>query len=160
MNTVVLGLGNTLLRDEGVGVHVVERLNERYVLPADVTVIDGGTAGLELLYQLAGCERLIVCDAVNADAPPASVLSFTDEQVPAFFQRRLSPHQVGLADVLATLQLTDAAPEHLSLIDSLKKECPADWDAQKKEIETKKAALLAKINWWDQEHIAGGWVGG
>ena len=65
MRIVVLGLGNILLRDEGVGVRVIEALAARYVLPAVVEVVDGGTSGMELLDTLAGCDHLLVCDAVQ-----------------------------------------------------------------------------------------------
>ena len=116
MKVVVLGLGNILLRDEGVGVRVVEALAERYILPADVEVVDGGTAGMELLNTIAGCDHLLICDAVQTDAPPASVIRLADAEVPALFQTRFSPHQVGLADVLATLILTGEAPRTVTLI--------------------------------------------
>lgn len=63
-----------------------------------------------------------------------------------------------LAPELSDLHLL--VDELSSKIDTLKKECPADWDAHRKEIEEKKAALIAKINWWDAEHISGGYIGG
>ena len=90
MRIVVLGLGNILLRDEGVGVRVVEALAARYVLPAMVEVVDGGTTGMELLDTLAGCDHLLVCDAVQTGAPPASVVKLADAEVPALFQARFS----------------------------------------------------------------------
>lgn len=110
MRIVVLGLGNILLRDEGVGVRVVEALAARYVLPAMVEVVDGGTTGMELLDTLAGCDHLLVCDAVQTGAPPGSVVKLADAEVPALFQARFSPHQLGLAEVLATLILMEEAP--------------------------------------------------
>ncbi len=117
MRVVVLGLGNILLRDEGVGVRVVEALAERYHLPAEVEAVDGGTAGMELLNTLAGCDHLLICDAVKDDAPPGTVIKLADAEVPAFFQTtRFSPHQLGLADVLATLILTGEAPRTVTLI--------------------------------------------
>ena len=60
MKVIVLGLGNILLRDEGVGVRVVEALAERYSLPAEIGVVDGGTAGMELLNTLAGSGHLLI----------------------------------------------------------------------------------------------------
>ncbi|MEZ5599655.1 MAG: hydrogenase maturation protease [Candidatus Competibacteraceae bacterium] len=105
-----MGLGNILLRDEGVGVRVVEALAARYILPAVVEVVDGGTTGMELLDTLAGCDHLLVCDAVQTGAPPASVVKLADAEVPALFQARFSPHQLGLAEVLATLILMEEAP--------------------------------------------------
>lgn len=116
MRVVVLGLGNILLRDEGVGVRVVEALAERYALPPEVEVVDGGTAGMELLNVIAGCDHLIICDAIKGDAPPGTVIKLVDAEIPAFFQTRYSPHQLGLADMLATLALTDEAPGAVTLI--------------------------------------------
>lgn len=117
MRVVVLGLGNILLRDEGVGVRVIEALAERYILPPEVEVVDGGTAGMELLNVIASCDHLLICDAVKEDAPPGTVIKLVDAEIPTFFQTRYSPHQLGLADVLATLTLTDEAPGSVTLID-------------------------------------------
>jgi hydrogenase maturation protease len=116
MRIVVLGLGNILLRDEGVGVRVIEALVERYAIPAEVEVVDGGTAGMDLLNTLAGCDHLLICDAVRTGAPPASVVKLAAAEVPAAFLTRFSPHQLGVADVLATLVLTDEAPGAITLI--------------------------------------------
>jgi len=116
MRVIVLGLGNILLRDEGVGVRVIEALAERYVLPAEVEVVDGGTVGMDLLDTLAGCDHLLVCDAVQTGAPPASVVKLADAEVPALFQTRFSPHQLGLSEVLATLILMEEAPAAITLI--------------------------------------------
>jgi len=115
MNTLILGLGNILLGDEGVGVRIVEELERRQQLPGDVTLVDGGTSGMELLDIIAQCDHLIVCDAISADQAPGSVLRMDDDAVPAFFQTRLSPHQLGLCDLLAALRLIDAAPSRLTL---------------------------------------------
>ncbi|MDQ5908442.1 MAG: hydrogenase maturation protease [Pseudomonadota bacterium] len=113
---IVLGLGNILLRDEGVGVRVVEALAEQYALPAGVEVVDGGTVGMDLLDTLAGCDHLLICDAVQTGAPPGSVVTLTDAEVPALFQTRYSPHQLGLSEVLATLILMEEAPAAITLI--------------------------------------------
>lgn len=116
MRVIVLGLGNILLRDEGVGVRVIEALVERYVLPSEVEVIDGGTVGMDLLDTLAGCDHLLICDAVQTGAPPGSVVKLADTEIPALFQTRFSPHQLGLAEVLATLILMEEAPAAMTLI--------------------------------------------
>ena len=65
MTILVLGVGNILLTDEGVGVRVVEALERRYQIPEGVTVMDGGTAGMELIASIAECDHLILVDAVN-----------------------------------------------------------------------------------------------
>lgn len=114
--TLVLGLGNILLSDEGVGVRAVEELARQDPLPPDVEVLDGGTSGMDLLDQIAGRAHLIVIDAVRTGRPPASVVRLAGEEVPAFFSSRLSPHQLGLSDVLAVLRLMDAAPARITVI--------------------------------------------
>lgn len=116
MRVLVLGLGNVLLRDEGVGVRAVEVLGERYQMPEGVTIVDGGTSGMDLLDTIAGCDHLLICDAVRAEAPPASVIKLSDGQVPALFRNRFSPHQLGVADLLATLALTEETPASVTLI--------------------------------------------
>ncbi|KAB2934147.1 MAG: hydrogenase maturation protease [Candidatus Contendobacter sp.] len=116
MRVVVLGLGNILLRDEGVGVRVVEALAARYAIPAEVEVVDGGTSGMDLLNTLAGCDHLLICDAARTGAPPASVVKLAAAEIPALFLTRFSPHQLGLADVLATLVLTGEAPGSITLV--------------------------------------------
>jgi hydrogenase maturation protease len=116
MRVLVLGLGNILLGDEGVGVRIIEALAARYVFPEGVELLDGGTSGMELLDTIADCEHLLICDAVRAEAPAGTVIRLTDAQVPALFRQHLSPHQLGLADVLATLKLLDQAPASVTLI--------------------------------------------
>ena len=116
MNILILGLGNILLSDEGVGVRLVEALAERYALPEGIEILDGGTSGMELLDDIANRDHLIVCDAINTDAEPGTILCLRDDDIPALFRQRLSPHQLGLADLLATLTLCDQAPTQMTLI--------------------------------------------
>ena len=115
MRTLVLGIGNILLRDEGVGVRIVEAIEERYRLPPDVDLLDGGTAGMDLLHILTEYDRLIVCDAINSKAAPGTIVALTDEEVPAYFRTLMSPHQLGLSEVLATLQLLGRGPRSVTL---------------------------------------------
>jgi len=110
MRAVVLGVGNILLADEGVGVHAVEALRADYHVPAELTLIDGGTSAMELLEDLEGLDLLIILDAVRAGRAPATLIRLSGNQVPVFFRARLSPHQVGLAEVLATLDLLGNPP--------------------------------------------------
>jgi len=116
MSTLVLGLGNVLLSDEGVGVHVVEAMEDAYVLPSEVEILDGGTSGMDLLDTIAGRDHLIVADAIRSDKPPASILKLTGDEVHAFFQNKISPHQLGLCDLLASLALSDEAPERVTIV--------------------------------------------
>jgi hydrogenase maturation protease len=116
MNVVILGLGNILLTDEGVGVRIAEMAAERLALPPGVEVVDGGTTGMDLLDTLADRDHVIVTDAVKTGAPPGTVVRLTGDQVPAFFRQRMSPHQLALSDVLATLKLAEAAPKTVTVI--------------------------------------------
>lgn len=115
MRIVVLGVGNILLTDEGIGVRAIEDLGRRYRIPPEVELIDGGTSAMELLDDLANCNLLIIADCVRAGNPPGTRLRLKDEEIPALFRTKLSPHQVGLPDVLATLIITGEAPDHTIL---------------------------------------------
>lgn len=115
MRIVILGVGNILLSDEGIGVRAVEELGRRYRLPPEVVLLDGGTSGMELLDDLANCDLLVMADCVRAGNPPGTLLRLKDEEIPALFRTKLSPHQVGLPDVLATLLITHEAPSHTVL---------------------------------------------
>jgi len=116
MRIVVLGVGNILLSDEGIGVRTVEKLMRDYVLPPEVEVIDGGTSAMELLEDLGHADHLIIVDAVCSGKPPATIIKLAGAEVPVFFRTKLSPHQVGLSDVLATLVLMGEQPGSTTVI--------------------------------------------
>jgi len=116
MRIVVLGVGNILLSDEGVGVRVIEKLQQDFDLPPDVEVIDGGTSGMEMLEDLSCADHIVIIDAVRSGSPPATIVKLTNEQVPVFFRTKLSPHQIGLSDVLATLELIGEQPGGVTVI--------------------------------------------
>jgi hydrogenase maturation protease len=116
MRIVVLGVGNILLSDEGIGVRAIEKLQLDYDLPPEVVVIDGGTTGMEMLDDLSKCDHIIIIDAVRSGKAPASIVRLTGEQVPVFFKTKLSPHQIGLSDVLATLAFIDEQPGGVTVI--------------------------------------------
>lgn len=114
--TLVLGVGNILLQDEGVGVRAIEHLQKHYHFPQEVQVLDGGTMGLDLLSYLEGVDRLLVIDAVDAHRPPGTVVRLTNGEIPALLGRKLSPHQIGLADLLSVAELRDLTPKQVVLI--------------------------------------------
>lgn len=113
---LVLGLGNILLMDEGLGVHAMELFERRYAVPDHVDVVDGGTCGMDMLDLIASHRHLIAVDAVKTGAPPATLVTLRGDEVPAYFKGKLSPHQLGLCDLLASLRLTDEAPETVTLV--------------------------------------------
>jgi hydrogenase maturation protease len=116
MKTVVLGIGNLIMQDEGVGVRVVEVLQRDHEMPDGVTVVDGGTSAMEMLDELSDLDHLIVVDAINAGKPPGTLLRIEGEDVPSFFRTRLSPHQIGLPDVLASLEFLGAQPKKMVIL--------------------------------------------
>lgn len=113
--TLVLGLGNILLGDEGVGIRVVERLQQLYDLPDELQVLDGGTLGLDLLPYVEDADQLLVVDALELGAEPGTVARLEGHQVPAFLGVKVSPHQVGLADLMAVTRLRGKFPRELVL---------------------------------------------
>ncbi len=115
-NILVIGMGNVLMQDEGVGVRAVEELENRYLIPDNVTIMDGGTTGMELFEPIRSCDQLVVADAVNTGAPYGSLVRIANDDIPSFFQTKLSNHQLGLSDLLALLTLKDAVPEHVAII--------------------------------------------
>lgn len=117
MSILVLGVGNILLTDEGIGVRVIEALEQRYALPEGVEVLDGGTAGMELLDTMANRTHLIIVDAVvSRKSEPGALLILRDDEVPTLFNNKISPHQLGLSDVLSALRFTDEFPGSITLV--------------------------------------------
>jgi hydrogenase maturation protease len=109
--TLVMGLGNILLSDEGIGVRVVEHLLEQYDFPEGVLVMDGGTLGLDLLPYVEEASRLVVVDAVQARKPPGTLIRLTGTEIPTFLDAsKVSPHQEGLQDLLAVATLKGYLP--------------------------------------------------
>ena len=111
--TVVLGIGNLIQSDDGVGVHVVRKLQDRADLPHDVEIIDGGTAGLGLLHCLEDVSRLIVVDAIEMDLVPGTLVRLGGGAVPAYLSLKMSPHQIGLPDLLFAAKLRDLYPQEV-----------------------------------------------
>lgn len=109
---LVLGIGNILLRDEGVGVRVIEQMQEMR-LPDDVELVDGGTAGADLLDVLADRKKVIVIDAVQADCEPGTVLRFTADDLVRPDGVGVSLHELGLGEALTMTRQLGCAPENV-----------------------------------------------
>lgn len=116
MRVLVLGIGNVLLSDEGVGPYVTGLLERDYSLPDNVTVLDGGTSGMNLLDDIAAADRVVIIDCARLDEGPGTVREIVGEGVPAFFQTRISPHQIGLSDLMAACALMEVMPREMALI--------------------------------------------
>lgn len=110
---LLLGLGNLLLRDEGLGIRALDRLQSRYDLPPEVACVDGGVLGLELLAYVEGLDYLLVLDAVKSGQPAGTLVRLEGEDIPQRLSLKLSMHQITLADILALSKLRGATPPRL-----------------------------------------------
>lgn len=113
----ILGIGNLLWADEGFGVRVVEHLQARYRFPVGVECLDGGTQGLNLLGAVQGSERLAIVDAVDFGDPPGTLRVIRGSDVPCYLgAKKMSLHQTGFQEVLATAELLGDLPKDLLLV--------------------------------------------
>lgn len=118
MRTLVLGIGNTLLSDEGIGVHVVQALGPSLGSRPDVTLLDGGTLSFTLAGPIAAADALIVVDAANIRAAPGNWIMLEGEEMDAFLtgNRKASVHEVGLADLRAIAMLSEHWPQKRAMV--------------------------------------------
>ena len=115
--TLVLGIGNVLWADEGFGIRAVEALHARYTFPEDVRVMDGGTQGIFLLPWVCSAKRLLILDAVDFGMEPATLRMVQGEDVPRFMgAKKVSMHQAGFQEVLASANLAGSLPAELALV--------------------------------------------
>ena len=113
---VILGLGNLLQGDEGFGIHAITYIWKHITVSAEVDFVDGGVLGMNLLPLVEECSHLMILDAINAGAPPGSVIELTNQDIPLFAGIKLSEHQIGFQEVLGTANFRSTLPTHLHLI--------------------------------------------
>ena len=157
-STLVLGIGNTLLSDEGVGVHVVTHLRDRLPLRPDLVLLDGGTLSFTLAEVIGNHPRLVVVDAARLEGPPGAVALFEGEAMDARLRGGLqSVHEVGLSDLMDMARLTGTLPSRRALV-GIEPDC-LDWG----EVPTPRVAaavpvaarvVLDIIDRWDRETSA------
>lgn len=116
MAILVMGLGNLVMSDDGLGGRVITELEKRYQPNPQVSLLDGGTLGLDLLPRLEGIEKLLIIDALQMDAPPGTIFRLEGDDVPRAFANKLSVHQMGLQDLLAVAELQGHLPQQLVVI--------------------------------------------
>jgi len=114
--TLILGLGNTIMSDDGIGPKVIEQLQQDKHLSDDVSLLDGGTLGLDLLPYLEEIQRLIIVDAVEIGQPAGTCVRLAGDDVPMALETKLSPHQMGMKDLLAVARLMGHLPDEILLI--------------------------------------------
>ena len=117
VQTLVLGIGNTLLSDEGAGVRVIQALQEMDV-PDGVSCLDGGTLSFTLAGPIGDCQQLIVIDAAELHAEPGTIRVFEADAMDAFLARggKRSVHEVGLTELMGMVALTGQLPSRRALV--------------------------------------------
>jgi hydrogenase maturation protease len=116
VSVLVLGIGNLLWADEGFGVRAVEALHERYLLPDAVTLLDGGTQGLNLLAPVCAADRVIVFDCIDFGLPPGTLRMLRDGEVPVGSDTAMSLHQATFQELLSLARLRGRFPQRITLI--------------------------------------------
>ena len=109
-HVVVIGLGNPLMGDDGLGLAVLEYLRTAYAFPPEVELVDGGTWGMNLLPVIEDADELILVDAIDTGAAPGTFTRLEHARLPRYLATKISPHQVDLRDVLALAELRGTLP--------------------------------------------------
>ncbi len=113
---LVLGIGNVLWADEGFGVRAVEALHQRYSMPANVSLVDGGTQGMYLLDYVCSADRVLVLDAIDYKLAPGTLRVFRDDEVPVWSDTMMSLHQATFQELLSLARLRGRFPSRITLI--------------------------------------------
>ena len=109
-HTVVIGLGNPIMGDDGVGLAALARLSDEYDVPEDVELVDGGTWGMNLLPLIEDAGRVLLLDAIHKEGAPGTPYRLSRDELPRYLATKISPHQVDLHDVLALAELRGTLP--------------------------------------------------
>jgi len=146
---LIMGVGNVLMGDEGVGVHAV-RLLERRAWPAGVSLLDGGTGGFHLLSHVGGCDVLVMVDATLDSRPPGTV-SVIEPRYASDFPKALSAHDIGLKDLVDSAAMLEMLPKVLLITVSVAELQPMQMtlspevEASLPQVEARVAALVASL---------------
>lgn len=114
--TVLLGLGNLLMEDEGVGVHALRWMEAAYTFEPTIQLVDGGTAGFELLPLFEDNDRILMIDAVEFGKESGSVIVLEDDQILTELTQKMSLHHLGITDVLSSAKLLEYCPQKVVMI--------------------------------------------
>jgi hydrogenase maturation protease len=112
---MVLGVGNLLFTDEGIGIHAIRKLDERYNFPENVSIQDGGVLGINLLGVISAADHLIVVDAVKNGGQPGDLHRLEGDDIPRRILAKNSLHQVDLLEALTLCKALDKVPETVIL---------------------------------------------
>ncbi|GAM09869.1 hydrogenase expression/formation protein HupD [Geobacter sp. OR-1] len=141
MTTLIFGAGNLLLSDEGFGVHFIKYLQDNYTFPEDVELYDGGTLGIMVTHLLEEADRVYLVDVIDAKGEPGDVFRFEKEEfLLGKLPIKMSPHQIGIQEVLTLSDLRGRTPDEVTLFGVI----PASYEAGV-ELSPILAELLPKL---------------
>lgn len=109
----ILGIGNTLFADEGVGIYLLPLLEEALKEVENIEIIEGLTDGMKLLGPIEDAENLIIIDAINAGKVPGTIITLVGDEIPAYFGIKMSVHQMGFQEVLFAAKMRERYPEQI-----------------------------------------------
>ncbi len=151
MSVLVLGLGNLVHSDDGLGVHAIQLLQTDPRVPSDVTLIDGGTQGLGLIPHISGFDRVLVIDAIDVGEAPGTLLRLEGRALDNL-PGKASVHALGFADLMIALKLLDSSPEEVVLL-GVQPQSTKDWSAEltpavERALQKLPALVLEQIATW------------
>jgi hydrogenase maturation protease len=111
----ILGIGNTLFSDEGVGIHLLPLLEEALKDDENIEIIEGLTDGMKLLGPVEDAENLIIIDAINAGKVGGTIIVLEGDEIPAYFGIKMSIHQLGFQEVLLAAKMRDRYPKQIMM---------------------------------------------
>ncbi|WP_147533691.1 HyaD/HybD family hydrogenase maturation endopeptidase [Bacillus marasmi] len=112
----ILGIGNSIFSDEGVGVHILPLLEELYKDDQSIEIIEGSTDGMKLLGPVEDTDYLLVIDAINAGKSGGEIIVLKGEEIPAYFGIKMSIHQLGFQEVLFAAKLRERYPKNITMV--------------------------------------------
>lgn len=115
-HVTILGIGNTLYSDEGVGIHALPLLEEAFAEDENVELVEGSTDGIKLLGPVEEADFLIVIDAINAGLNGGELIVLYDDEIPAYYGIKMSIHQVTFQEVLFAAKLRESYPKKIAMI--------------------------------------------
>lgn len=139
----ILGIGNTLFQDEGVGIHVLPLLEEMFQGDPTIEIVEGLTDGMKLLGPVEDASHLIVIDAINAGVKGGELITLVGDEIPAYFGIKMSIHQLGFQEVLFAAKLRDRYPEHIVMFGM--QPCALELGLELTEVNQSKLADLADL---------------
>jgi hydrogenase maturation protease len=162
LNSLVLGLGNLVHSDDGVGVHAIQHLQRDARVPSGVALLDGGTHGLSLLHHISGFSRLLVIDAVNAGEAPGTLLRFAGRALDGL-PGKATVHQLGFADLMVAMKLLGEAPEEVVVVGI--EPVTTEWGAQltppvQKTLPALLDVVIEQLQLWEKSPSPTGFANG